>query len=295
MSLHLFSRIYRETSYTGATQTVLAILGGYADEYNYCSMSEARVMWESGLSERSVRNAIRELERDGVIETTRNYGRGRSSVYRVRIENAPPKEDWKSFLTRQIGEDGAARYFAAVDRNKAGKYRQNLPVEEEEIPADFSEYRQSTTKNTGKIRPETERTPIKEIKKVDQSIAADAAKKKGSKAHAKTVEELPQNGAAQTLVYTWCQRTGTVPVSYPVAVGHAKNLAAAGVNPGELGELYDYLAADPFWTGKGFDLGTAVSQLEKFRQTKRKAARSSTNRVESAHEFFARKESGGLR
>jgi hypothetical protein len=121
-------------------------------------------------------------------------------------------------------------------------------------------------------------------KQVNKQVSGERKERKPS---AKTVEELPRNGAAQTLVAVWCERTGAVPVSYPVAAGHAKNLAAAGVDPAELGALYDYLANDPFWTGKGFDLGTAVSQLEKFRQAKRK--QSAAPKFESAFDFVARR------
>lgn len=48
-----------------------------------------------------------------------------------------------------------------------------------------------------------------------------------------------------------------------------KKLTAAQCAPTELLEMYDWFEADAYWSDKGFDLGTAVSQLDKFRQSKR--------------------------
>jgi hypothetical protein len=71
------------------------------------------------------------------------------------------------------------------------------------------------------------------------------------------------------LVDAWAERRGFAPTSWPKASKMAKQLHDAGCSVAELMELYGYLADDPFWADKGFDLGTAVSQLERFRQLNR--------------------------
>jgi hypothetical protein len=88
-------------------------------------------------------------------------------------------------------------------------------------------------------------------------------------AKTRTPKPLPEKGPAQVLVKTWADRSGSEPVNYGKAAGQAAQLVKAGVEPAELLEVYDWFAADPWWQEKGFDLGTCVSQLEKFRQSKR--------------------------
>lgn len=86
---------------------------------------------------------------------------------------------------------------------------------------------------------------------------------------AKTRKPLPANGPAQVLVKTWAERSGVEPGNYGKAAGQAAQLVKAGVEPGELLEMFDWFAASQFWQEAGFDLGTCVSQVEKFRQAKR--------------------------
>lgn len=88
-------------------------------------------------------------------------------------------------------------------------------------------------------------------------------------AKTRSSKPMPVNGPAQVLVKAWADRSGGEPVNYGKSVGQAAQLVKANVSEGELGELYDWFAASPFWQEKGFDLGTCVSQLEKFRQSKR--------------------------
>lgn len=81
---------------------------------------------------------------------------------------------------------------------------------------------------------------------------------------------MPANGPVQELVKLWYERAGGEPVNWGKAMGHGKTLVRANVTGGELWELYDWLASNPWnkasWS---FDLGTAVALLEQFRQAKR--------------------------
>lgn len=86
----------------------------------------------------------------------------------------------------------------------------------------------------------------------------------------------PSKGARSEihqLVDAWAERRGFPPANWSKASKIAKDLHRAGVTPVELLEIYDWLEADPFWADeKGFDLGTALSQVDKFRQSKRTPA-----------------------
>ena len=86
---------------------------------------------------------------------------------------------------------------------------------------------------------------------------------------AKARKPLPTNGPAQVLVKTWADRAGSEPANYGKAAGQASQLVKAGVEPSELLDMFEWFAASQFWQEAGFDLGSCVSQVEKFRQAKR--------------------------
>jgi hypothetical protein len=82
------------------------------------------------------------------------------------------------------------------------------------------------------------------------------------------IKALPRNGPAQSIVAAWYDAAGGKPVSYPKAVGLGQKLAELGCNEGEVAELYDWMGEQEFFQGK-WDMGTAVTQFEKFRQSKK--------------------------
>lgn len=82
------------------------------------------------------------------------------------------------------------------------------------------------------------------------------------------IKALPRNGPAQSIVAAWYGRAGGAPVNYGKAVGLGQKLADLGCTEGEVTELYDWMGEQTFFEGK-WDLGTAVTQFEKFRQSKK--------------------------
>lgn len=78
---------------------------------------------------------------------------------------------------------------------------------------------------------------------------------------------LPRNGDAQTLVAVLYEDVLGIgkPTNYKQAVGQASQLAKAGVTPDELREIAEWLIADPFWSQKGVNMGTVLSQRDKYR------------------------------
>lgn len=109
MSIHLISRALREADYSGATQQVLITLCNYADENGHCYPSMLRIAWETGLTERAVRNAIRRLESDGTIVTTGRRGPRNPNEYDIYLENAPRKESWEGYLDKHHGSNKPER------------------------------------------------------------------------------------------------------------------------------------------------------------------------------------------
>jgi hypothetical protein len=90
----------------------------------------------------------------------------------------------------------------------------------------------------------------------------------GADAPANPIKALPRNGPAQSIVAAWYACAGGAPVSYPKAVGLGQKLADLGCTEDEVAELYDWMGEQEFFQGK-WDMGTAVTQFEKFRQSKK--------------------------
>jgi hypothetical protein len=87
-------------------------------------------------------------------------------------------------------------------------------------------------------------------------------------APANPIKALPRNGPAQSIVAAWYGCAGGAPVNYAKAVGLGQKLAELGCTEGEVAELYDWMGEQEFFQGR-FDMGTAVTQFEKFRQSKK--------------------------
>lgn len=100
MSIELVSRVLRKSGYGGAEQQVLVILCDYADDQGYCYPSMLRIAWETGLTERAVRNIMRRLEAAGTVETTEHRGARNSNEYRINLDTGPQKEPWETYRDR---------------------------------------------------------------------------------------------------------------------------------------------------------------------------------------------------
>ncbi|HEV7458885.1 MAG TPA: helix-turn-helix domain-containing protein [Roseococcus sp.] len=70
---------------TPTRKLVLLALADHADQNGECYPSLARIAAHTGLSERGIRIALREMEADGTIET-KHGGGNRASVYRLPVD-----------------------------------------------------------------------------------------------------------------------------------------------------------------------------------------------------------------
>lgn len=93
----------------------------------------------------------------------------------------------------------------------------------------------------------------------------------GAQSEPAAPKPLPSNGPVQELVKAWADATGVVPANYPKALGHAKTLIRAGATPGDIPALVAYLSGEAWLQGR-FDLGTAVTQFDKFRAARNRPA-----------------------
>lgn len=259
---------------------VLSAMADHADHDGYnIRPSIGLIAWKIGRSERQVQKMIRELERKKILIRMNDGlgGRRRTTEYRIALDKLPKRAPYN----RQKGE-----HYSPLPTGIKGE--QDSPIPEERVNVTPEKGERGDTERVNTDSPEPSIEPSKE-----STPPSGRGRKK-----AQTIEEkladMPRNGMAQTLVAEWYGWIGSMPVAYQKSVGNAKKLADAGVDVGELRELYDWLAAQD-WHGGVWDLGTAVAQLEKFRQTRRRSKPGSDpltqrQRVAPAWEMFGKTE-----
>lgn len=78
------------------------------------------------------------------------------------------------------------------------------------------------------------------------------------------------SGPAQTFVHVLYEDVLGIgePTNYGTAVGQAQRLVDAGCTVDELRDIAAWLQADPFWSQKGINMGTVLSQRDKWRAAK---------------------------
>lgn len=88
MSIHLMSAIF-EGDLPSTKRLIMLSLADHADENGQCYPSISRLCERTGLAERTVQKNLRELEREGHLETLKSGGKKGSNLY---IVHAKPRQ-----------------------------------------------------------------------------------------------------------------------------------------------------------------------------------------------------------
>lgn len=228
---------------SGSELLVLIALAEWANDDDECWPSHDSIAKRARVSRRQVIRLVQSLVNRGLVEVDQR--RQYSNKYRLRCDKA----------TAQIRCDS---YDARCDTAMADVTPDSdVTFGAPDVTSRVSDVTSSASRCDTAMSPEPLIEPPKRTTNKNHQDGARATK------------PMPANGPVQELVKGWYERAGGEPVNWGKAMGHGKALVAANVTASELMDLYDWLAADPWWQGKGFDLGTCVSQLEKFRQWKR--------------------------
>lgn len=221
------------------TKLLLLCLADYADDKGTCWPSFQSLANRSDMSRRHVIRVMSELETLGLVKRIeeRPY---KPTVYRLAV----PTSD--THVTRSSDTDSTS------DRHVTSDADDTRVV----TPTSLGSDTHVTTTSDIAMSP---KPPIRTTSEppVEPPVGAGAPK------------SLPDNGPIQKIVKAWYERAGVEPANYAKALGFAKQLHAARVTPRELSDMYDWYAADPWRVERGFDLGTCVADIEKFRQSQR--------------------------
>ena len=160
---------------------------------------------------------------------------------------------------RIVTDDGAAVVFV-----NWGKRQYDKPSDSPEATRERKQ-RQRDRARQG-VNPDGV-TPMS--RPVTPHIQNRAETEQTNEPQAAPVTALPTNGTAQAIVAAYCDAAGIQrPAVYKKAVGQAALLAKAGVTAEDIPDLYRYVSG---WAD-GADLGTLLSQVDKWRASKTRPA-----------------------
>lgn len=240
---------------SGSELLVLVSLAEWADADGRCWPSHDSIAKRARVSRRQVIRLIRSLADRGLIEITER--RQYSNSYTVRCDIAVSDVTCDTHVTSEQSRCD----IAMADVTFSSDVTFGAP----DVTSRVSDVTSSASRCDIAMSPEPPiEPPTRTTTKNHQTGACAETPKK-----AEPKKPMPTNGPIQTLVSAYYDRVGGQPVSFGKAMGHGKSLVHANVTEAELMALVDWLEADPFWQDKGIDLGTCVTQLEKFRQSRR--------------------------
>lgn len=238
---------------TSGQKLLLICLANYANDKGECWPSISSLAAQADVTPRHVSGMIHDLAKLGYV-TVREQS-GKSNSYTLRIgQPTNPSSGVPTKQSSPLNPDSPLNPSSGDPRT---------PVHP---PTNHSS---GVPTNHSSSKP-SYRTVIEPSS--EPSVGADAPK------------PLPDNGPIQKIVKAWYERAGVEPANYAKALGYAKQLHAARVTPRELSEMYDWYAADPWRVERGFDLGSCVADIEKFRQSQRLPKPASNGRASPVKE-----------
>ena len=174
-----------------------------------CWPAQGTMAKDLGMSERTIRRAITELEAEGLVEVERDTGPAKTSnIYTLLpVDKTAPEN-----RTKMAGSTG-----------------QKWPV----VP----------DKN-GRIRRHSEEDTKKKVATVPSrgtEVDSNSPETEGPTGSEAEPEDTPGKQAV-AIVRSWEQCAGVVPANYGRAISVAKRLVAAGLTAQELPELYKFVS-----------------------------------------------------
>ena len=229
----------RALDVSGSELLVLVALSEWADDDGLCWPSHDSIAKRARVSRRQVIRLLQSLVNRGLIEVDER--RQRSNTYRLRCDIAMSQAD----VTPDVTSDSPTYDTAMSHVTATPDVTSSAPHVTSSAPHVTS----SAPDVTQLCHPNNHREPP------DRTTTKN--------------HQVGERSETHQLVDAWAERRGFPPTNWGKASKQAKQLVEAKCSVAELMEVYDWLEADPFWSDKGFDLGTAVSQLDRFRQSKR--------------------------
>lgn len=245
---------------------VLLRLADYAsDKDQRAYPSVATLAEDTGLSERQVQRYLSSSVDAGFVTIEENPygGRGKTRTYRFTLKKGDAGDVDKSIQAAQKDDT----HDALSEKERV------TPMTKKGVTDDAHLPQQRVTSVKERVTPEATKGDTHDATYI-RSEPSQNHQREPSLA-------LPRNGDAQTLVAVLYEDVLNIgkPTNYKQAVGQASQLAKAGCTPDEVRDIAEWLQADPFWSQKGINMGTVLSQRDKWRASRRTSQQGGSMRV----------------
>lgn len=259
MSIKLIVRIMEEVELPRPQVAILLAMADHADdEGRHCYPSVDRIAWKANYKPRQVVNIMRDLEKAGVITRVREATRHRPAEYRITLSKAPRKMPFQTW--RKVNGRGAISQHDELPESNVGVQSRNLGVQS---------HNNSCCENAPQppVEPSDE-PPSTPAPAGAQQDATTTNPAQGDGGHSQT-------NTPHEIVVAFCEAAELPfpPANRGKAYGAAKQLDKAGITPEQIPDLVAWVRSQHWAATSGYDLGTLVSVLDKWRQARGAARR----------------------
>jgi hypothetical protein len=288
MSIHVMNRVWRESPAKGSELLLLLAIADFADDDGMAWPGVETLATKARLSKRQTQYNIRSLVDAGLLSVEENAGPKGTHRYHVNMAAAPKLETHSvcQGCGAVHGGNGPAHHrHHIIPRDNGGNdHPDNLLTlceschiaihsdrKRDSYPLALLRDAESAPCKTCTMQP-TARGGAKSDQKGVQPIAPEPSvepSKNHQLASKQKPTPLPGNGPAQQIVKTYCDEVGIPkPANYAKTVGQAQHLADAGVRPEDIPAAVAWCRSQK-WLDGSFDLGTILSQADKWRAAQR--------------------------
>lgn len=243
MSIRLMSQVW-EKQLPPTDQRVLLVLCDFANDEGVCWPSIDYIAWKLGVDRKTVMRAIERLEAAGVIRVERQHRR--NNRYTIDLEKLPDKPPFEGRNGTQAGgsQNGTRDRMGPKDgQDGTQEVPRWDPVESHQMGLQPSLNRQY------------------EPSENNHQNDADASQPE-------TPPRKRANDEAISLIDAYTEVSGKpFPAAAGKAINMAKALVRAGITPDDIRGCTGWHMADDFYRRKGFDWGTIVGNIDKWRGT----------------------------
>lgn len=225
----------REVS--GTEQQVLLVLCDHAnDSGSNCYPSVPLIAWKIGVSDRTVRRIIKDLEHRGVIGIYRQDGK--ANHYRINLDALEAKQPLTQLCHPRHGVTPDTAMSGHPGHNSVTPTPDIAVSPEPPIEPSTTTSEEALPSNMVRVAP-----PIRSEKKA----------------------ERPEHGPAQQIMAAFCDAIGIERLAnYGVAAGQAKNLVKAGITADDIADMVQWVR-EQTWLKGGIDLATLYRHADKWR------------------------------
>jgi len=106
MSVHVQSWVWDNSPYTGAALLIHVALSEWANDEGICWPSQATIAKRARCTDRYVRDTIKKMQRDGLLEIVKASNGYGSHVYRLVFQSSAPRNSATRPRNRTSGDPG---------------------------------------------------------------------------------------------------------------------------------------------------------------------------------------------